>query len=107
MNETVWNSILTAYGQTVTLRREEGETTVKAFLQPIPEKTPGAEPTPLGLAPVGKYLYLGSAGEALEDVTELLWQDRPFRILRHRPIYVGDSLFYRWAILEERDEVAP
>ena len=107
MNETAWNSILAAYGQTVTLCREEGETTAKAFLQPISEKAPGLEPTPLGLAPAGKYLYLGPAGEDLEDVTRLLWQGRPFRILRHRPIHVGDGLFYRWAILEERDEVAP
>ena len=66
MDGAVWRDILERYGQSVILRRREGERAVKAFFQPVREKAAGAGPTPLGVTPRGKYLYLGSAGEALE-----------------------------------------
>lgn len=101
----LWKSILAQYGQSVVLRREGGETEVRAFFQPVAEKTPGAEPTALGLAPKGKWLYLGPAEETLEDVTELTWADRAFRVLRSRAYPIGDETAYHWAVAEELDEV--
>lgn len=101
----LWNSILDQYGQDVILRTPSGERVVKAFFQPVDEKAPGEKPTPLGLAPVGKWLYLGPAEEALEDVTELGWKGRSFALLRHREYPVGEETAYRWALAEEMDEV--
>lgn len=103
----LWSGILRAYGQSVTLRRPAGETALRAFFQPIEEKAPGSAPTALGIAPAGKWLYLGPAEEDLEDVEELLWAGRSFRILRHRLYEAADEPVYRWAVAEERDEAAP
>lgn len=99
----LWNSVLEQYGQTVTLRREDETVPVKAFFQPVAEKAPGMVPTALGMASAGKYLYLGPAETGLEDVEELGWDGRAFRILRSRDYLVGDELIYRWAVCEEMD----
>ena len=103
----LWRSILNQYGQSVTLRTPTGERTVKAFFQPVEEKAPGEAPTPLGLAPVGKWIYLGPIEETLEDVEELCWEGRSFTLLRHRGFPVGEETAYRWALAEEMDEVDP
>lgn len=102
----LWSGILAQYGQSVILRARTGERPVKAFFQPVTEKAPGEAPTPLGLAPVGKWLYLGPAEESLEDVEELVWEGRSFRLLRRRGFPVGEETAYRWALAEEMDEVA-
>lgn len=103
MDGAVWKEILERYGQSVILRRQDGERAVKAFFQPVREKAAGEEPTPLGVTPRGKYLYLGPAGEALEDVEELVWKGREFRVLRRREFPVGDAAAYQWGLLEEMD----
>lgn len=103
----LWSSILDQYGQRVTLCTKTGRKTLMAFFQPVTEKAPGEAPTPLGLAPVGKWLYLGPAGESLEDVEELRWNGRSFTILRNRGFPVGEETVYRWALAEEMDEVRP
>ena len=103
MDGTAWDEILERYGQSVRLRRGSGETAVRAFFQPVREKTAGEEPTPLGIAPRGKYLYLGPAGESLEDVEELEWNGRLFRVLRQREFPVGETVAYRWGVFEEAD----
>lgn len=99
----LWSSVLEQYGQTVTLRSGSGTVPVRAFFQPVEEKAPGMVPTALGMAAAGKYLYLGPAEAGLEDVEELGWNGRGFRILRSRDYLVGDELIYRWAICEEMD----
>lgn len=106
MDEAAWTSILERYGQGVTLRRGEERIRVKAFFQPVREKKPGEEPTPLGVTPRGTYLYLGPARESLEGVEELAWEGRSFRLLRQRGFPVGDGIAYRWAICEEMDGVS-
>lgn len=103
----LWSSILAQYGQNVTLHTKTGARPVKAFFQPVTEKAPGEAPTPLGLAPVGKWIYLGPTEESLEDVTELEWAGRFFTLLRHRGFPVGEETAYRWALAEEMDEVRP
>lgn len=99
----LWKSILGQYGQSVTLLRGEERAQVRAFFQPVDEKAPGTTPTPLGKAPAGKYLYLGPAEEDMEDVEELGWEGRLFRVLRHREYRIGDETVYRWALCEEAD----
>ncbi len=105
MDAGVWQGILEKYGQQVTLLRGEERTEVRAFFQPVAEKAAGEVPTALGVAPAGKWLYLGPSGEELNGVTGLLWHGRRFRLLRHRGFPVGDTVAYRWAIAEEEDEV--
>ena len=107
MESGLWLTMLEAYGQQVTLRRGDGEKELRAFFQPVREKNPGEVPTPLGKAPVGKWLYLGPPQEDLEGVEELIWQGRAFRPLRRREVPVGRETFYQWAIFEQWDEVRP
>lgn len=107
MDSGLWDRMLEQYGQKVTLRREEGDREIRAFFQSVREKKPGESPSPLGISPEGMYLYLGPAGESLEDVTGISWDGRAFEILRRRAVPVGDGVFYRWALCRERDEVEP
>lgn len=106
MDGRAWRILLGRYGQRITLLRGEEEAPVRAFFQPVGEKAPGQEPTPLGVTPRGCYLYLGPAEETLEDVEELIWEGRSFCILRHRGFPVGDGMVYRWAMCQELDERA-
>lgn len=107
MDSRLWQTMLEQYGQKVTLRGEKEDREVRAFFQSVREKKPGESPSPLGVGPEGLYLYLGPAGESLEDVTGISWDGRDFEILRQRTVLVGDEVFYRWALCWERDEVAP
>lgn len=107
MNSQVWEAMVEQYGQRVTLRRGEEDKECKAFFQPVRENKPGELPSPLGAGPEGLYLYLGPAGEELENVGEILWQGKAFEILRHRAVPVGEETFYRWAVCREWDEVRP
>lgn len=104
MDERAWKEILARYGQKVKLLRDGEEKEVRAFFQPVEEKTPGFVPTPLGVAPAGKWLYLGPAGEDLEGVTRLEWEGKVFGLLRHRGFPVGEGLCYRWAVFYELDD---
>jgi hypothetical protein len=103
MDERVWKDILERYGQRVSLWRESGEREIKAFFQPVRERAAGEEPTPLGVAPRGKYLYLGPAEESLENVERLGWNGRSFHILRWREVPAGEGIAYLWGLLEEMD----
>lgn len=107
MDSRLWHIMLEQYGQKVTLRREEGDRETRAFFQSVREKKPGESPSPLGVGPEGLYLYLGPAGESLEDVTGISWDGRDFEILRQRAVLVGDQVLYQWAVCRERDEVEP
>lgn len=98
-----WEQILARFGQKVLLRREDEEKEVRAFFQPVREKQPGMEPTPLGVALKGKYEYLGLAEETLQDVRELEWKGKQFRLLREREMTVGEKTGYRWGLFEEWD----
>jgi len=103
--ERCWKEVLARYGQEVTLLRGEVRTVVRAFFQPVAEKAAGEVPTALGVAPAGKWLYLGPTDEELDGVTGLLWGSRRFRLLRHRGFPVGNTIAYFWALAEEEDEV--
>lgn len=106
MESGLWERMLEQYGQKVILCREKEDREVRTFFQSVREKKPGESPSPLGVGPEGLYLYLGPAGESLEEVGEILWDSRVFEILRRRAVSVGDGVFYRWALCRERDEVA-
>lgn len=105
MGEREWKDILARYGQKVTLCQGEERREIRAFLQPVEEKAPGQIPTPLGVAPAGKWLFLGPPEEGLEKVDKLLWQGRGFEVLRDREFPMGDTALYRWGVLIQADEV--
>ncbi len=104
MGWSLWGDILEQYGQRVSLWRGEEVREVRAFFQPVEEKTAGETPTPLGVAPAGKWLYLGPAEEPLEDVERLAWRGRWFQLLRCREVPWGEGTAYRWAVAEEMDK---
>ena len=104
MDGRLWQAMLEGYGQRVTLGGEE-DREVRAFFQAIREQKPGESPSPLGVGPEGLYLYLGPAGESLEGVEEVHWDDRAFEVLRHRAVRIGDEVMYQWALCRELDEV--
>ena len=103
--EGQWRQLLSQYGQRVVLCKDDGEKEVRAFFQPVRERAAGQAPTPLGIAPAGQYLYLGPAEETLEQVRELKWADRSFRVIRRRQVPLGERDTYCWALAEEMDEV--
>lgn len=104
MDERAWKDILARYGQRVKLLRDGEEKELRAFFQPVEEKAPGMVPTPLGVAPAGKWLYLGPVEEDLEGVEVLTWEGRAFGLLRHRGIPLGEGFCYRWGIFYELDD---
>jgi len=103
MERSAWDQIRRTYGQRVTLCRGEDRVEVRAFFQPVNEKKAGWRPTALGVAPVGKWLYLGPAEEELDGVRELVWEGRSFALVRCREVPVGEETLFRWAVAEEMD----
>ena len=106
MMEWEWQGILSRYGQQVLVRRGEEQVSLRAFLQPVLEKsTPQQEPTPLGLGSREKFLYLGPPEQPLDLDTFVTCRGREYRVQNaHR---VGDGVCpYWWAVLYPRDEVS-
>ena len=114
----LWEKVLEKYGQEVALVREDGRRAVRALFQPVEEKREGELPSPLGRAPVGRYLYLGPPGggqvgrgawgggggaEGKLTVGAVWVEGRGFRILRYREYWVGGEKIYWWAVAEERE----
>ena len=103
MDRQMWKSLLERYGQKVTVYRAGLATEVRAFFQPVNERASGETITALGVAPTGKYRYLGPVELDPEEVEELAWNGRVFRLLRVRAVPAGEEIAYRWALAEELD----
>ena len=97
---------LDRYGQEITLCREETETVIRAFLQPVAEqgKTAPDTATALGWMDRRQWRYLGQT--ALETGDVLMWRDMTFRVRSCRPYYIGEALSHYWAALEKEREAA-
>ena len=98
--------ILARHGQLVTLERGDAGEEVRAFLQPISEKSEAdpAAVTGIGTVDGRLWLYLGQA--ALETRDQVTWESRTFRVRSSRPYYIGETLVYWWASLEAAKEAA-
>lgn len=103
MDEEIWKGLLERYGQRVSLATEDGRVPVKAFFQPLREREEGSAPSPVGVRPVGKYLYLGPADVPVEEGEELRWDERGFVFRRVRKKPVGERTAYWWGLCEEID----
>lgn len=98
--------ILARHGQRVTLEHGGAAEEVRAFLQPVSERS---ETDPTAVTGIGTvdgrlWLYLGQA--ALETGDRVHWEDRAFRVRSSRPYYIGETLVYWWASLEAAKEAA-
>jgi len=98
--------ILRRYGQTVTLRTGGGEAESRAFLQPVTQKQEQvpAMMTALGAVDGRLWLYLGETAVEADD--RVLWNGVEFRVRSSRPYYIGETLLYWWASLEQAKEAA-
>lgn len=103
MMDREWSAILNRYGQKVTISGGEGEeTAVRAFLQPVLDKSREQElPTPLGLRREDRWLYLGPPETALTAGTSAVrWQGQAYEVQSAH--LVGGS--HWWAVLRPRDK---
>ena len=98
--------ILERYGQEAVLEGPEGEETIRAFLQPLPEKGEAevTAMTELGSLDDRLWQYLGQRAVAPGDA--LRWEGLRLRVRSSRPWYLGSALVYWWASLERAKEAA-
>ena len=108
MMEREWAAILARFGQVVTLTAPEGEpVAVRAFVQPILERQPQLEPSPLGTRREERWLYLGPPENALTaGETGVTWGDRNFTVETVRQVWAGDAPSHWWAVLRSEDKEA-
>lgn len=101
---TRWvEEILRRYGQEVTVEREDGAETVRAFLQPVRERDEAVpETADIGWLDGRLWLYLGR--EAVRAGDLVLWRGRRFRARSGRPHYIGERLCHWRAVLERARE---
>lgn len=101
---TRWvGEILRRYGQEVTVEREDRTEAVRAFLQPVTQRSEGGpEPLAAGVLDGRLWLYLGTSAVQTGDV--VLWNGRRFRVRSGRPHYIGARLSYWRAVLERARE---
>lgn len=101
---TRWvEQILARYGQEVTVERGGTAEAVRAFLQPVTERSEdGPEPSPIGELDGRLWLCLGRT--ALEAGDAVCWDGRRFRVRSGRPHYIGGRLSHWRAVLERARE---
>ena len=106
--EREWAAVLARFGQEVTLTETGAETiSVRAFLQPILEKQPQLEPSPLGARREERWLYLGPPENALTaGETVAVWNGRKFSVETARQVWAGISPSHWWAVLRPEDKEA-
>lgn len=95
--------LLERYGQEVTVEREDGTETVRAFLQPLRKRDEAApEAAAIGWLDGRLWLYLGRT--AVEAGDAISWNGRRFRVRSGRPHCIGDTLCHWRAVLERARE---
>ena len=105
MTDWVWQA-MARYGQKVTVQAGDTTVSVRAFLQPVPERGEQAreEATPIGWTDGRLWLYLGQM--VLGEADHVMWNGLTFRVRSCRPYYIGGRLSHYWAALELEREAA-
>lgn len=98
--------IMARHGQSVTIRKEDGDAVTRAFIQPVTERKEQehGEMTEIGSVDGRLWLYLGRS--AVNRTDRVLWNGMEFRVRSSRPYYDGENLLYWWAALERAKEAA-
>lgn len=106
MMERLWSNILNRFGQDVTLRKKEGDVTLRALIQPcmergIQQELPGA----LGLGRQDRFRYFGPAQYPLDLDTIVVWKEKGYRVQLAQ--LAGDGVCpHCRAVLYPREEAA-
>lgn len=94
MMERLWADILERFGQDVVLRKNEGDISVRALVQPCLSRE----------REQGCFRYMGPPGQPLDLDTVVRWKGQEFRVRSAN--LVGDGICaHWWAMLCPRDEV--
>lgn len=104
---TDWiREILSRYGQMVTIRTENGDAATRAFIQPVTERheQETREQTGIGAIDGRLWLYLGRS--TVDTTDRILWNGMEFQVRSSRPYYIGETMLYWWASLEQAKEAA-
>ena len=104
---TDWiRDILSRHGQMVTIRMADGDAATRAFIQPVTERREQDPEGQTGLGAIDgrRWLYLGRG--AVETSDRILWNGMEFRVRSSRPYYMGETMLYWWASLEQAKEAA-
>jgi hypothetical protein len=102
--------ILRYYGATVGLVIDGQCTTVRAFFQPVTQKSlQNMRGTFTGLGEVlpGQYLYLGPAEPAVRRGDRIRWDGRWFDVRQAEDIREGDTTLFRWGLAVPGGEEDP
>lgn len=98
------DKILAQYGSEMLLARADGERTVRAFLQPVTEKSRETMRKTIGMLgeiPVGRFLYVGPAEPALPEDAEVRFRGESYRACRTETLVVADEALYVWGLLKK------
>lgn len=104
---TLFERILAAYGQTVTVFHEQEDArTVRAFLQGSRDAGK-AEPfavTALGTVDDRTWIYLGTA--RVDPGDTVAFEGESFTVHNAQAVWVGDEISHWWAALTPQKEAA-
>ena len=98
---TLLERIMDRYGTAMVWRNDAGETSIRAFLQPVTARSwqkMKREMFPVGEVPIGVYVYMGSMAHAVEEGDWLLLEDRMYHVRRMEIIYDAQGGAYRWGL---------
>jgi hypothetical protein len=102
----IFYEILERYGQKITVSNPVGTTCVKAFLQPVADKSKvvSYEVTPLGTVDDRQWICLSKAELAVGDT--VTGEDRTFMVQNSVPCYLGVEISHWRAVLSPQKETA-
>lgn len=102
MRAGAWETVLSRYGQRVTVRTGEEERPVRAFVQEA-EEDEELVPSPLGMRREERAVYFGPVGvPLLPRESEVEWKGRRYQVRGVRE--VGDGHHLQAILVREEDE---
>ncbi len=105
------DAIFDAYARKVSIHDGDAVQTCKAFIQPLRYKNKmylDGIYTEIGFNSQGHYLYIGPPNPdltAISDSGYISADGTNYRIDRAERVYIGDEIFYIWAIIRTIVEV--
>lgn len=104
--KTMIDRILAQYGNEMTVTHGKDIQTVRAFLQPVTEKSWSElrkTVQQLGQIPAERYVYIGPAEAAVCDGDTVCLGERTFLVCRSEQLSVRGQALYVWALLRQRE----